>query len=152
MSLKTPKAVYSASERKYTTHSTWRRSSTLWWYPWVTEVGTKRLIHGLVEQTQFCVSFISPWWQNGSFERLQSLQFLNWSLFRSSPLVVTTEKILSKEQTAEMGHLRRVIGVTLCDKEYRSEIRKARDVKPLLRIESQLLYVSLDMCPVADTG
>jgi len=27
----------------------------------VTEVGTKRLIHGLVKQTQFCVSFIVPW-------------------------------------------------------------------------------------------
>jgi len=58
------------------------------------------------------------------------------------------KKILSKEQTAEMGYLRRVLGVTLCDKEHRSEIRKARDVKPLPRIErSQLLYVSLAMCP-----
>jgi len=40
-----------------------------------------------------------------------------------------------------MGYLRRVQGVTLCDKEHRSEIRKARDVKLLLRIErSQLCY------------
>jgi len=31
-----------------------------------------------------------------------------------------------------MGYLRRVLGVTLCDKEHRSEIRKARDVKALL--------------------
>jgi len=29
-----------------------------------------------------------------------------------------TERILSKEQTAEMGYLRRVLGVTLRDKEH----------------------------------
>jgi len=52
---------------------------------------------------------------------------------------VTTERILSKEQTAEMGYLRRVFGVTLRDKEHRSEIRKARDVKALLRIERSQL-------------
>jgi len=48
-----------------------------------------------------------------------------------------TEKIglLSKEQMAEMGFLRRVVGVTLVVKEHTSEIRKARDVKPLLGIE-----------------
>jgi len=40
--------------------SRWRRSSTLGWYALVTEVGTKALIHGLVKQTQFCVSFIAP--------------------------------------------------------------------------------------------
>ena len=38
---------------------------------------------------------------------------------------VTTERILSKEQTAEMEHLRRVHGVTLRDKKHRSEMRKA---------------------------
>jgi len=27
----------------------------------VTEVGTKGLIHGLLKQTQLCVSFIAPW-------------------------------------------------------------------------------------------
>ena len=54
----------------------------------VTEVGTKRLIHGLVKQTQFCVSFIVPWWLNGSLQRLQSFQFLNPSMFRSSPVVM----------------------------------------------------------------
>jgi len=43
---------------------------------------------------------------------------------------VTTERILSKEQTSEMGYLRRVLGVTLHDKEHRSDIGKARDVKP----------------------
>jgi len=48
---------------------------------------------------------------------------------------VTTKRILLKEQTAERGYLRRVLGVTLRDKDHRSEIRKARDVEPLLRIE-----------------
>jgi len=40
-----------------------------------------------------------------------------------------------KEKTAEMGYLRKVLSVTLRDKEHRSEIGKAQDVKPLLRIE-----------------
>jgi len=44
--------------------------------------------------------------------------------------LVTTERILSKEHTAEMGFLRRVLGVTLRDKVYRSEIRKAQDLIP----------------------
>jgi len=35
---------------------------------------------------------------------------------------VTTERILSKEQTAEVGYLRRVNGVTLRGKKHRSEI------------------------------
>ena len=52
----------------------WRRSSAL-----ATEIGTKRLIHGLVKQTQFCV---------GSFQRPQSFQILNRSLFRSLPVVM----------------------------------------------------------------
>jgi len=52
---------------------------------------------------------------------------------------VTTERILSKEQTAEIGYFRRVLGVKLCDKDHRSEIRKTRDVKPLLRIERSQL-------------
>jgi len=43
---------------------------------------------------------------------------------------VTTERILSKKQTAEMGYLRRDYGVTLRDKEHMSEIREARNVKP----------------------
>jgi len=34
-----------------------------------------------------------------------------------------------------MGFLRKVLDVTLRDKEHRSEIRKARDVKLLLRID-----------------
>jgi len=30
------------------------------------------LIHGLIKQTQFCVSFIALWSQNGSFQTPQS--------------------------------------------------------------------------------
>jgi len=52
---------------------------------------------------------------------------------------VTTEKILSKKQTAEMGYLWKVLGATLRDKEHRSEIPEAQDVKPLLRIERSQL-------------
>jgi len=37
-------------------------------------------------QTQFCVSFITLWWQNRSFQTLQSCQFLKRSLFRFSPM------------------------------------------------------------------
>jgi len=53
---------------------------------------------------------------------------------------VTTESIRSKDQTAEIRYLRRVLDVTLRDKEHRSEIRKARDVNPLLRNERSQLY------------
>ena len=63
----TSKAVIPASERKCLHCRRWRRSSTLEWYSRVTEVGTKRLIHGLVKATQFCVSFIAPWLRNGRF-------------------------------------------------------------------------------------
>ena len=45
-------------------------------------------MYRLVKQTQFCVSLIVLWSQNGSFETLQSCQFLNPSLFRSSPISV----------------------------------------------------------------
>jgi len=38
-----------------------------------------------------------------------------------------------------MGYLRRVLGVTLRDKEHRSEILEAQDAKPLLRIERSQL-------------
>jgi len=34
-----------------------------------------------------------------------------------------------------MGYLRRVLGVTPRDKEHKSQIRKAQDVKPLFRIK-----------------
>jgi len=46
---------------------------------------------------------------------------------------VTTERILTKEQTAGMGYLRRVNGVTLRGKEHRSEIREAGIPSVLVR-------------------
>ena len=49
---------------------------------------TKGLIHKLVKKTQFYVSFISPGWWNGSFQRTQNFRFLNRSLFRSSPVIM----------------------------------------------------------------
>jgi len=35
-----------------------------------------------------CVSCTAPWWQNGFFQRPQSFQLFNRSLFRSSPVVM----------------------------------------------------------------
>ena len=52
----------------------------------MTKVGTNGLIHGLVKQTQFCLSFISRWWRNRGFQTTPSFQFLNLSLFRPSPV------------------------------------------------------------------
>jgi len=76
----------SASERNYTAAGgdiqvpyggidEWRKSE-------------QRLIHGLVKQMQFCANFIDPWLRNGSFQRPRCFQFLNRSLFRSSPVVM----------------------------------------------------------------
>jgi len=59
---------------------------------------------------------------------------------------VTTERILSKEQTTEKGYLRRVLGVKVRDKEHRSAIRKAPYGKLLLRIERSH-HASLAMWP-----
>jgi len=39
-----------------------RGSNALEWYLRVTEGGTRRLIHGLIKQIQFCVNFIDLWW------------------------------------------------------------------------------------------
>ena len=109
--------------------SRWRRSST-WWYSRVTVVGTKRLIHVLVKQTQFCVSFIAPWWRNGSFQRPQSFQFLNGSLFRSSPVNMNLrwrlKEYCQKNKQQRRDNCLRVLSVSLRDKEHMSEIRKAR--------------------------
>jgi len=50
--------------------------------------GGKDLIHGLVKQTQFCLSFIALWSQNGSFQTPRCCQFINRSFFRSSTTVM----------------------------------------------------------------
>jgi len=41
------------------------------------EQGDWHMIHKIIKQTQFCMSFIALWSQNGSFQTLQSYQFLN---------------------------------------------------------------------------
>jgi len=41
-----------------------------------------------VKQTQFCVSFIALWWQNGCFQIQQTCQYLNRSSFRPSLMVM----------------------------------------------------------------
>jgi len=54
----------------------------------VTDGRARRMIHGLVKQTQFCVSFIAPLSRNESFQTPQRCQFLNGSVFRSLPIVM----------------------------------------------------------------
>jgi len=49
----------------------------------VTEDRTERLVHGLVRQTQFFVSFIVPWPRKGSFQTPQSFHFKIVFLFLS---------------------------------------------------------------------
>jgi len=56
------------------------------------------------------------------------------------------KKLLSKEQTAEIGYLRRALGVTLRDKKHRYEIRKAQDVKPFSESRDPN-YIRSAMCP-----
>jgi len=110
----------------------------------VTEGGVKKLIHGLVKLSQFCVSFITLWSQNGSFQAPQSRQLLK-SVF--VPILiygheswVMTEKILSQVQGAEIGLLRRVRGVTLHDKLRSCDIHRCLNVEPLFcRIERSQL-------------
>jgi len=93
-----------------------RRSSTLGWHLRVAEGGARRLKHGLVKQTQFCVSFIALWPQNGRLSNTARL-----SVFKSVfvPILiysheswVMTERMLTQVQAAEMEFLRRVHGVT----------------------------------------
>ena len=112
--------------------------STLRWYSRVTEIGTKGLILVLRKQTQFYVSFVVPWWKQelSNIANLSVFKSLFVSILVCSPEPrVTTKGILSQEQAAEMGFLRRVQGVTLRGKMHRFEIRKARNVMPLFRFE-----------------
>jgi len=122
----------------------WRSSTTLRWYLRVTESGARRLMHGLVKPSQFCVSFIALWSWNGIFQTLQAVSFK--SVF--VPILtygyeswVMTEIILSQVKAAEMRFLRRLCVVTLRDKLRSCEMRRALNVEPLLRIQrSQLLW------------
>jgi len=65
---------------------------------------------------------------------------------------VTTERILPKEQTAEMGYLRSVLGVTLRDKVRSCEIRKTLNVKPILLRSRDPSYVGSATCPEFPAG
>jgi len=47
---------------------------------YLTEGGARRLIHGLVKLTQFCLSFIALWSQNGSFQAPQSCLILSFKI------------------------------------------------------------------------
>jgi len=60
------------------------------------EVGTRILIHGLVKQTQFCVSCVALWSQNGRFQTPPSFQIFNRCLFRPSPVVMNLRWRLKK--------------------------------------------------------
>jgi len=53
MSLRKPKSVYTASG-----NTLQQVEKFLGWHSRVTEYGTRRLMHGLIKQTQFCMSFI----------------------------------------------------------------------------------------------
>ena len=95
-------------------------------------------MHRLLKLTQFCVSFIALWSQNGRFQTPQSCQFLNRSLFRSSPMFPN----LGNDRNDRKNIISRVHGVTLRDKVSSCEIRSVLNVKPLLRIErSQICCV-----------
>jgi len=61
MSLKTPKAVYSAREWQYTAAGDVEVPQYRVVVFTSSEVGTKRWIHGFRKQTHFCVSFVALW-------------------------------------------------------------------------------------------
>ena len=74
--------------------------------------GARRLIHGLVKQTRFCVSFIDLRWHNRSIQTLQSCQsiFVPILTYGHESWVMT-----GRIQAAEMEFLGRVPGVNLRD-------------------------------------
>jgi len=68
--------MYTASERQYTAavrETQVLRGGNLFT---VTEDGVRILMHGLIKLTQFCVSLVVLWSQNGSFQTLRSYHFL----------------------------------------------------------------------------
>ena len=135
------KAVYSASERKYTAAG---GDVQVPWVILTIDVSQNKGIDTRVRKANAVLrELYCSMVTKGALSKHAKL-----SVFKSVFLpiltcghnsLVTTERILSKEQTAEMGYLRRVLGVTLRDKKHRRETRKAQDVKPLLRIERSQL-------------
>jgi len=87
MSLCKPKAVYAASEQQYTAAGGGVQVPRVV-FTCDGKRSARRLIHGLVKLTQFCVNFIALWPQNGSLQTPQRYQFSNRSLFRSLLMVM----------------------------------------------------------------
>ena len=100
MSLQKPKSMHAASKRQKHLAPFQEVQVTFGWYSRMTEGGTRRLIHGLVKLTQFCVSFIALRSLNGSFQTPQSCQFLNRYLFRSSPITKLRDRVCSWSRKA----------------------------------------------------
>ena len=73
-----------------------RSSRTLGLYSRVAEGGTRRLVHGLLKQMQFWVTFITLWSQNVIRETPQSFQFSNQPLLWSSPIATRLVSLLKE--------------------------------------------------------
>jgi len=85
----------------------------------------RRLIHGLVKQTHFCVNFICGH-KTGAFQTAKlSVSKSDFDpIPRGHESWVITEIIPFQVQEAEMGFLRNVCSVTLREKVWSCEIRK----------------------------
>jgi len=126
-----------------------KSSSILGWYSRVTESRSWRFIYSSANQTQFCVSFIALWSQNGSFQTPQIFQFSNRSLFRSPPVVMSLGngwKSAISTTSEPLGFLRRVQGVTFYDKVRRCEISIRWMPSYITEARDFSCYVS-GMCP-----
>jgi len=74
MSLCKPKAVYAASEQQYTAAGGGVQVPRVV-FTCDGKRSARRLIHGLVKLTQFCVNFIALWPQNGACKHRNAISF-----------------------------------------------------------------------------
>ena len=89
VSLKTPKAVYSARDQKYTAAGgDVKYLAVVFTSDGSRNKGIDTRISKANAVLPLCVSFIAPWRQNWCFQSPQSFQLFNRSLFRSSPVVM----------------------------------------------------------------
>jgi len=119
------------------------------WYSRVTECGTKRLIHGLVKQTQICVNFIALCdHKTGAFEHRKAVSF-QIGLCQDAQDAHLWSWILGNDckstismQASEARLLRRIHSVIFRNEVRSCEIRKVLNVELFqLRIErSQLRW------------
>jgi len=107
------------------------------------EDGTRRLIHGWVKQTQFCVDFYRSVVTNREFSNTVKVLVVTSV---NVPILtcchqswVMTESVLSKVQTAEESFYRRIHRMTLRDNVCSSEISKTFNADQHLRIEGSQL-------------